>query len=607
MDMPNTFLDADFKDESPLKTVEKIKNILHTYGIETVEEPMDSSVPYCYALRVSVVGTTFGSNGKGITEEFALASAYGELMERLQLGYIGMNEVQKDGSYSINDSQNVTVAAKDLYPKNKAWYEAFVKRLHLYTKEETTADAIFAQYADKNGNVVATPYWCLNTETWEYLPTALRKNIYTANGCAAGNTPEEAIVQAMSEIVERHHLIHMMFRDITPPDIPDDVLKTCKVAYDIISYIREKGFRVLIKDCSLGDKFPVISVCIIDRKSGRYHTHFGAYPIFEIALERALTESFQGRSIDNIARFRDFRYKKEDLFDLNVLVNELTKGVSEKLPRFFVGKPQFSYNESVGFTGKNNRELFFECLDFFTAQGYDILVRDSSCLGFPTYQVIIPGYSEIFAHRFSPKYNDRRYGSLAIKTLRNPSAASFEDLLGLMLHLSQTAKMSKNISNAHGFLAGANLCAKLPPNEDAYLMHAALAYVSYTLGKLADTANHIDHMLAKCKGEEEEYLVCVKRYLSLMQNGYGKDEIKEILTYFHTPESIQKFYSCIENSGNPLEPFTLHCDMKCSESCRLYPYCCTARVQELSAIINEKTMEIDPDALPAHIRALRNA
>ncbi len=607
MDMPVTFLDADFKDESPLKTVEKIKSILHSCGIETVEEHLDSSVPYCFSLRVTVNGTIFGTNGKGITEEFSIASAYGEMMERLQLGYIGVNEMQKDGTYSVNDSQNVTLPAEELYPKNKKWYEAYAERLRFFTKEELTADAIFAQYADKDGNVVCTPYFCLNTGTREYLPTGMRKAIYSTNGCAAGNTPEEALVQAFSEIVERHHLLYLMFNDITPPDIPEDVLEKYKVAYGIITYLRNQGFRVLIKDCSLGQKFPVASVCIIDPKTGRYHTHYGAYPIFEIALERALTESFQGRSIDTIARYGNFRYKKEVQFDLDVLIKEMTSGVSEKLPRFFVEATKITYNESLGFTGKNNRELLKECIDFFSTQGYDILARDCSCLGFPTYQIIIPGYSEAFAHRFSSKFDDARYRSIASKTLRNPSAASFDDLLGLMLHTAQNNKISKSLTYIHGFLTGANLGAKITPNEDAYLLHASLAYVSYALGKIADATKHIDHMLAKCTDAEVEYLLCVKRYLSLTLNGYGKDEIRNILTVFHTSDSLEKLYGFLESGGNPFEPLTLHCDMKCSESCRLYPSCCTMRMQQLAEIINEKTREMDPDAFPAYIKAILNA
>ena len=81
-------IDSKYKDDSPINTVNRIKGILKEYGIETIECWNDSGVPYCHSLRVSVFGTDFGVNGKGVTEELALASGYGELMERLQLGRI---------------------------------------------------------------------------------------------------------------------------------------------------------------------------------------------------------------------------------------------------------------------------------------------------------------------------------------------------------------------------------------------------------------------------------------------------------------------------------------------------------------------------------------
>ena len=108
------FRDSDFKDESPSKTVENIKSILASVDIETEESWFETNVPYCYALRVTVKGTTFGVNGKGLTKAFALASGYGELMERLQLGYIGSRNVQKDGHYSVNDGQTVIVGSTAL-------------------------------------------------------------------------------------------------------------------------------------------------------------------------------------------------------------------------------------------------------------------------------------------------------------------------------------------------------------------------------------------------------------------------------------------------------------------------------------------------------------
>ena len=578
--------DDIFKDAKPLDTVDTIKAILNKYNIETDEHWYESGVPYCYSLRITVKGTTFGTNGKGLTKEFALASAYGELMERLQLGFLGKLELQKDGNYSVNDGLSQVVSAKDLFQKNKNWYELYSSKLKVYTGEDIDAEKLLMQYADKDGNVLSTPFYCINKKTVEYLPTKLNKNVYTANGCAAGNSPEEAIVQALSEIVERHYLTEMMLEDITPLNIPEEVLKKYEAAYAIISYLREKNFKVILKDCSCGRKFPIVSVCIVDKKTGKYHTHFGANPVFEIALERALTESFQGRNIGDISEIIDFRFKKDGFFDMKNLKSELVVGVSEKLPGFFVGEPKYQYNEDMGFSGENNKELLKQCIEYFEAQGLDILVRDYSCLGFCTFRVIIPGYSEVFIHRLSEKNNELHYHNSAIKTLRNPSGATLDERVGLLMSLAR--------SNS-GFTTESRLHVNLTPKEEGYFMAATLAYINFDLKKYAETLKYINTMQLSKFTPNEEFLICVRRYINLLMNKFSVENIKELLCFFHSEESVNKLLSCIENNKNPLDEFTLHCDMKCSEKCLLYKKCCNKTVAELSDIILQKTKEMDFD------------
>lgn len=579
--------DAEFKDESPLKTVEKIKSILKSHNITTTERWNESLVPYCFSLRVTVDGTNFGTNGKGITKDFALASAYGELMERIQLGYIGSDEQQKDGHFSVNDVQNVTVPLKDLLEKNIQWYEILSKRLYSSNKETLSARKILEQYSDKDGNIIATPFYCVNKQTWEYIPTDIRKDIYSANGCAAGNTPEEAIVQAISEIVERYSLVELTFVDITPPDIPEEVLQKYDVAYSIITFLRDTGFRVIAKDCSLGKGFPVVSICIIDTKTGKYHTHFAANPIFEIALERALTESFQGRSIDTVAEYSNFKYSGSGIFDYKNLIRELHYGSSEKSPRFFVGEPSYQFEDSWRFKGTNNRELFVECINFLVEQGYDVLIRDSSCLGFPTFQVIVPGYSEVWVHRLSQKTNETKYRPYAVNTCRNPSASSLEDKLGFLLYLPETR---------YGFSKIALLHSNVGKEADDYLLSATLAYVYYSLGKFSESAKHILSMLPSIYCKDVEFLICLKRYLNFRANKYDDKEIAELLSYFHSSKTVEKLYRLIENKINPLEDFVLHCDLKCSKDCILYDKCCKQKTIELSKIIQTKTKEYDSSA-----------
>lgn len=603
-DINETFRDADFKDERPLKTVERIKGILKDHGIETEESWMDSGVPYCYSLRIAVSGTTFSTNGKGLTKEFALASGYGELMERLQLGYVGSVDVQKSGDYTDEDSRDVMVSTEELLCCNKKWYEAFSKQLLKYSGIQMSPEDILMQYADANGSVRTIPYFNITSGGKVFFPTKLGKRIYTTNGCAAGNTIEEAIVQGISEIVERHYKMKILTEVIAVPDIPEEALKKYKAAYDIITYVRSKGFRVHIKDCSLGTKFPVVCACFIDEKSGRYHTHFGAYPIFEIALERALTESFQGRNLDNLAKYDSFIYKKSDVYSLDNIASEMQVGIAEKLPDFFVGKTQYEWREGVGFSGNNNRELLREVISFFAEQGHDIIVRNGSCLGFPTCQVLIPGYSEVFVHRLSRKQDEFRYSAYAMKTLRNPPAAGMEDMMGLLMHTNQMNKLMGNVTGVSNFTAGAKLFAELDGRKERYWMSASLAYVYFALGKYAESLKCVNTMLSLGDKRAEEYLICIKRYLSLRLNGYEEDQTKNILEFFHSPESVKKLYSCLENGGNPLRELTLRCDMSCREDCLLYGNCCHKQVSGLLDLVNQKTAELDFEAFAQSLTQL---
>lgn len=584
-----------YKDASPLDTVDKIKSILKKYDIETEETWFESGVPCCYSVKIDVKGTTFFSSGKGLTKDFALASGYGELIERLQMGYLGKLESQKSGDYSEDYFVGETISAKELFQRDKAWYELYAERFNFFTGETIEPEEILKQYTDKDGNVLVSSFYCINKKSVEYLPSILLKNVYTSNGCAAGNTPEETIVQALSEIVERYHLTKMMFDDITLPDIPDEVLQSYPIVYSIISYLRENGYKVIVKDCSFEQKFPVVSICLIDKETGKYNTKFGANPVLEIALQRAFTECFQGISIRNIAKFIDFRFKDKSSFDTKSLVTELRYGRTEKLPGFFAGKSKYKYNNNMGFEGKNNKELLKECIDYFSDMGFDVLIKDNSCLGFCTYQIIVPGYSDCFCNRFSAKLNEFYYRNSTVRTVRNPSKTTLDERLGFLMGLSR--------SN-HGFAFESRLHLDITAKEANYYMAATLAYVYYDLKKYDLVLKNINTMLESKVAENEELLICLKRYFSLLVNKYSSENIKELLYLLHKEESVTKLLSLVENNKNPFDEFTLHCDRNCTESCLLYNKCCNRRVVELSDLILQKTKEMDINDLITTIDAL---
>jgi len=77
-----------YKETSPEKTVKRIKEILKNYGVEVEEKWTKKSSVGTYSLRLCVKGTNLGQNGKGMTKEFAMASAYAEFLERYQNGIL---------------------------------------------------------------------------------------------------------------------------------------------------------------------------------------------------------------------------------------------------------------------------------------------------------------------------------------------------------------------------------------------------------------------------------------------------------------------------------------------------------------------------------------
>lgn len=585
-------IDATYKDASPIKTVERIRSILASYEIETEELWFESNVPHCYSLSVRVKGTAFYTNGKGLTKEFALASAYGELMERTQLGFIGNAEIQKNGQLSADDGIGECVTPEVLL-QNRRWYEHMAKLHEQATGTKFTPEQILNQYLDEDGKIATIPLYNLTRGCRAYFPKSIRKAVYGSNGCAAGNTVEEAVVQAISEIVERYYKIQILSQGIPVPEIPDEALQQFKTAYKIIAYLREKGLRVTVKDCSLGTKFPVICVCYIDEKTGRYHTHFGASPVLEIALERALTESFQGTNLNQFINIDSFVYQNSEILSAENLNMEMIYGVAKKTPAFFIENSQCGWNSSMGFRGKNNQELVAELIEFFEEKGFEILVQDGSCLGFPTCRVLIPGCSELMIHRLDQRNFEFRYAQFARNAFRNPAEASFDDYLGLLLHVDEMRNVPKSRDKL--FATHARLSAVLEPAENTFLQAAGLGYVYYALGRQPDATAALKQMITAAKDTELESLICMLRYFELVAHHYEPDKIRQILMYFHQQETVRALYDNLEK-GNPFDPYVLHCKNNCSDGCRLYGKCGQLKVDRIQSLIAEKTRQLDFEA-----------
>ncbi len=587
-------LDADFKDASPEKTVDNIKSILKNHGIVTTERWNESGVDYCFSLRLSINGTSFGVNGKGLTREFALASAYGELMERMQLGLFGDSSVQKLGFYDSSVGIDTLLSSDCIYDQLPNWYDGIAKKLSKIDGEDINGRTLLKKFENESGEIVATRFYNLMSKKDVFVPRKLRCLVCGSNGGAAGNSMEEAVVQAISEIVERHYKQKIVQGAFSLPDIPESVLKKFKISYSIIENLRARGLDVYVKDASLGKRFPVVCVHYINKKTGKYHTHFGAFPVLEIALERTLTESFQGRSIDNFTKNDSFIYDNSELDTYASIYMDLKKGDYIKSVDFFVGNLSSDYNPNVGFSGKNSSELLMQIVEFFKEQGLEILVRDASSLGFPTYNVLIPGYSEIIIHGISKKQNSFESIQDAAQLVRDPKKMSLEDSILLILHINEMKKLGSIYDRLFSFATSANLPLSIDKAKDTQLIFSTLCYAYYCIGNYTKLLPYLSKLISISNGEECEYLILLNRYLSLILNGYEKEKIKRLLEIFHTNESINSFYELINNGENPFGRFVISCSDGC-ERCSIKENCHLSYTSSLISLVQSGAKSISFD------------
>lgn len=591
----NAILDAAFKDASPLKTVELIDNILESHNIKITKTWNESGITNCYSLRITVDGTNFGVNGKGLTPEFALASAYGELMERMQLGLLADSSVQKIGHYNENIGNGFLMDSDAVYEEMQYWYDFLAEQSSLLDGKSKNGKDILSSFAMEDNKIATIPFFNIMTGKRVNIPRDIKNVVCGSNGGAAGNTMEEAIIQACSEIVERHYKQIIVNECISSPSIPEHVLEKFPMAYKIICELRCKGIEVSVKDCSMGTRFPVVCVCYISKETGKYHTHFGAYPILEIAIERALTESFQGRDIEKLFGNSDFIYKKEDLFSYRSIYNDLKKGSFDKSPDFFIGECKYPYNPNVGFDGKSNKELFPQVIEFFKEQGLEILVYNSSSLGFPTYSILIPTFSEVIFHSISSGYKIFENSKSAIKVLRSPSEADMSDFFLCLLHISEMRKLSEVYAPIFTFSNLANLSLSLSKEKSSYLISISLAYIYYSMNNISSSLSFLAKAIPFARAEDIDILLCLKRYLSMKLNNRSEDEARKIISHFHKESTVNYILSSIDKGENPFNKFILHCDLENCDSCFAKSYCKQKYTQHLINTVHQGAIKLSFD------------
>ena len=397
-----------FKECSPRATVKFLKKILNNYNIKTEEIWNKKSEIQTSSCRIQYSGTNIGANGKGINRSYARASGYAEFFERYQNNLLAPNILfhNKDFNFYycpdekiishediINNENSFT---KYIFPKIGLDKLSFLEKTK-YLSSLMKGDELFFGL---KGSSVCLPFYSYSEKKVVYLPKILYTSCYGSNGMCAGNTIEEALVQGLSEIIERIVQKKIFLEKPVLPDVPVSYLNKFKHIKNKIKALNKNkyGIKYFIKDCSFGGKYPVAALISYEKNTGKYGIKLGCHPSYGIAIERCLTEATQGQKLmqyseQNIFTFSNVIEGKEE----EVIYNSYKTGVGAYPYQMFISNnPTYEFKECRDVTKLTNSEIIKIWLKEINNEGYDILIRNVSSFGFPALHIIIPNFLEMF-------------------------------------------------------------------------------------------------------------------------------------------------------------------------------------------------------------------
>jgi len=287
-----------YKENEPIKTIEKIKNILNDVGITLEErilknEKEENGTPYSLTVFLHNY-PEYKAEGKGACIVNAKASGYAEFIERVQNGFIF--QVRVDDFVFAPDEKFIK---KDLYSET----HCVDKKIFFNLNDFVNLNRRNMSLQNIN-NVLTVPFFGIKENKIVHLPILVYEWLAGSNGMAAGNSIEEALVQSFSEICERYALKQVIENQLVMPDIPEEeYLKYSKIL-DMLKLYNKNGYIIKIKDASLGLQLPVVCTIIYNSHQNTYTYTFGAHPNLPVAIERCLTEFAQGIDITSKKHYR---------------------------------------------------------------------------------------------------------------------------------------------------------------------------------------------------------------------------------------------------------------------------------------------------------------
>jgi len=343
-------------------------------------------------------GLSGGSFGKGSTAEQGEASALMEAIERYS-GIFQGDEIRVARRFT-DFAAGEAILPNDVLLFSDAQY----RRAHLppTTEDVTPPPPPF----DPTAKVEWTPVWSLRDGRFKYLPTGMLYFFHQgdsvtghmhadSNGCAAGNTVEEAIVQGFLELVERDSYAIWWYNRSQRTELDLGRFDDAYVR-DLRTQLGETGRKLWVLDITTDLGIPSFVAMSYAKVDGHDFVEYGSGSHFDarIALLRALTELNQFLSI-GLMGGRDAGQRSNDASGPFRLDDH-----PYLLPN---GGPAVRTDFGTTFGRLDTREQVMACVDLVKRAGLDFLVLDQTRpdIEVPVVRVIVPGLRHVY-RRFAP-------------------------------------------------------------------------------------------------------------------------------------------------------------------------------------------------------------
>jgi oxazoline/thiazoline synthase len=339
-------------------------------------------------------GLSGGSFGKGSTAEQAEASALMESIERYS-GIFQGDEIRMKRRYTdFAPGEAILPDEVLLFSEAQAHADD-----HIHEPSESQAAP---EPFDSSAKIEWSPVWSLRDNCFKYLPTSLLYFFYSgpaafqadSNGCAAGNTVEEAIVQGFLELVERDAYAIWWYNQSQRNEVDLEAFNDSYVQ-DLKNQLADTGRKLWVLDVTSDLGVPTYVAILHWMQNGQENIEFGSGAHFDkrVALLRTLTELNQFLSIGFMEGGTG---EKPSLDGVTPLKLENYPFLSP------IKNPSLPSGLDFGRLD-NTRDQVMTCVEIAKRAGLDFLVLNQTRpdVEVPVVRVIVPGLRH-FYRRFGP-------------------------------------------------------------------------------------------------------------------------------------------------------------------------------------------------------------